>query len=73
MQYRFAHGIGEPGQNSSSRKTTTYDETKSCVPDKYGIKVSQRCIAQVKRKHGITEREKYNIGEGALKHFQMIG
>jgi len=37
------------------------------VLDKYGFTVSQLYIAQVKRKHGIIERENYNTGEGKAK------
>jgi len=37
------------------------------VLDKYGFTVSRLYIAQVKRKHGIIERENYNTGEGKAK------
>lgn len=45
----------------------TYDEIKQYVLDKFGFKVSQLYIAQVKRKHGIIERENHNVGEGKAK------
>jgi len=41
------------------------------VLDKYGFKVSQLYIAQVKRKHGIIERENYNTGGGRAKVSQV--
>ncbi len=41
--------------------------TLEYVLDKYGFKVSQLYIAQVKRKHGIIERDNYNHGEGKAK------
>jgi len=44
-------------------KDATYGEIKKFVLDKYGLKVSSLYIAQVKRKHGIIERENYNISK----------
>ena len=38
----------------------TYEEIKAYVKEKTGLKVSNLYIAQVKRKHGVTERENYN-------------
>ena len=52
---------------TQAERKATYDEIKSYVLDKYGFKVSQLYIAQVKRKHGIIERENYNTGEGKTK------
>ena len=52
---------------TKSESKATYDEIKTYVLDKYGFKVSQLYIAQVKRKHGIIERENYNTGEGKAK------
>jgi len=52
---------------TQAESKATYDEIKSYVLDKYGFKVSQLYIAQVKRKHGIIERENYNTGEGKTK------
>ena len=49
---------------TKSESKATYDEIKQYVFDKYGIKVSQLYIAQVKRKHGLIERINYNKGEG---------
>lgn len=44
-------------------KEATYGEIKKYVLDKYGLKVSSLYIAQVKRKHGLIERENYNISK----------
>ena len=52
---------------TQAESKATYDEIKSYVLDKYGLKVSQLYIAQVKRKHGIIERENYYTGEGKAK------
>jgi len=52
---------------TKSESKATYDAIKSYVLDKYGFKVSQLYIAQVKRKHGIIERENYYTGEGKAK------
>lgn len=49
---------------TKSESKATYDEIMQYVFDKYGIKVSQLYIAQVKRKHGLIERINYNKGEG---------
>ena len=48
-------------------KTATYAEIKAYVLEHYGFKVSSLYIAQIKDKHGIKERENYNIGEGKSK------
>lgn len=42
-------------------KDATYGEIKKYVLDKYGLKVSSLYIAQIKRKHGLIERENYNF------------
>ncbi len=42
----------------------TYAEIKQYVLDKFGLKVSQLYIAQVKREFGLIERINYNVGEG---------
>lgn len=44
-------------------KDATYGEIKKFALDKYGLKVSSLYIAQVKRKHGLIERENYNISK----------
>ncbi|CDZ75678.1 23S rRNA methyluridine methyltransferase [Peptoniphilus sp. ING2-D1G] len=44
-------------------KEATYGEIKKYVLDKYGLKVSSLYIAQVKRKHGLIERENYNTSK----------
>ncbi len=48
-------------------KTATYAEIKAYVLEHYGFKVSSLYIAQIIDKHGIKERENYNIGEGKSK------
>lgn len=42
----------------------TYAEIKQYILDKFGMKVSQLYIAQVKREFGLIERINYNVGEG---------
>ena len=42
----------------------TYEEIKQYVMDKFGVKVSTLCIAQVKREFGLIERINYNSGSG---------
>ena len=44
-------------------KEATYGEIKKYVLDKYGLKVSSLYIAQIKRKHGLIERENYNFSK----------
>ena len=48
---------------TSAESKATYDEIKAYVLDKYGLKVSQLYIAQVKRKCGIIERKNYNVSK----------
>ena len=50
-----------------TRKSATYDEIKDYVSEKHGLKVSSLYIAQIKEKHGLKERENYNIGNGKSK------
>ena len=45
----------------------TYAEIKQYVLDKFGLKVSQLYIAQVKREFGLIERINYNVGDGKAK------
>lgn len=52
---------------TKAESKATYAEIKEYVLEKYGLKVSQLYIAQVKRKHGIIERINYNVGEGKAK------
>lgn len=52
---------------TKAESKVTYAEIKQYVLDKFGLKVSQLYIAQVKRKHGIIERTNYNIGEGKAR------
>ncbi|MDD6146439.1 MAG: 23S rRNA (uracil(1939)-C(5))-methyltransferase RlmD [Oscillospiraceae bacterium] len=42
--------------------TATYDEIKSYVWDKYGMRVKTLYISQIKAKYGIKERDNYNKG-----------
>ena len=52
---------------TSAESKATYAEIKAYVLEHYGLKVSSLYIAQIKEKHGIKERENYNIGEGKSK------
>lgn len=52
---------------TKAESKATYAEIKQYVLKKYGLKVSQLYIAQVKRKHGIIERVNYHVGEGKAK------
>ena len=49
---------------TSAESKATYAEIKKYVLDKFGLKVSQFYIAQVKREYGLIERINYNVGEG---------
>ena len=44
----------------AAEKKADYEEIKAYVLEKFGLKVSNLYIAQVKRKCGIIERENYN-------------
>jgi 23S rRNA (uracil1939-C5)-methyltransferase len=45
---------------SAAESKATYKEIQEWVQEKYGFHVTNLNIAQVKRKHGIIERENYN-------------
>ena len=45
---------------TSAESKATYEEIKEYVLEKFGLKVSQLYIAQIKRKCGIIERVNYN-------------
>ena len=45
---------------TAAESKATYQEIQEWVQGKYGFHVSYLNIAQVKRKHGIIERENYN-------------
>ena len=45
---------------TAAESKATYDEIREWVQDNYGFHVTNLNIAQVKRKHGIIERENYN-------------
>ena len=42
----------------------TYEEIRQYIIDKYGLKVNNLYIAQVKREYGLIERINYNMGSG---------
>lgn len=44
-------------------KNVSYKEIHKYVLEKYGFKVSNLYIAQIKRKHGLIERENYNVSK----------
>lgn len=46
---------------SNVETKATYEEIKSFVLEKHGLKVTNLYIAQVKRECGIVERENYNL------------
>ena len=45
---------------TAAEKKAGYEDIKQYVLEKFGLKVSNLYIAQVKRKCGIIERENYN-------------
>ena len=45
---------------SKFQQGATYEQIQDWVQEKYGLHVTHLNIAQVKRKHGIIERENYN-------------
>ncbi len=45
---------------TAAESKATYEEIKEYVLEKFGLKVSQLYIAQIKRKCGIIERVNYN-------------
>ncbi len=48
---------------TAAEKKASYEEIKAYVLEKFGFKVSNLYIAQVKRKCGIIERENYNLSK----------
>lgn len=48
---------------TASEEKATYQEIKEYIKEKYGVKVSSLYIAQTKQKHGIIERENYNMAK----------
>ncbi|EFH93746.1 hypothetical protein HMPREF0391_10114 [Finegoldia magna ATCC 53516] len=48
-------------------KGPTYKEIQKFVLEKYGFKVSNLYIAQVKRKNGLIERKNYNVSKKEKK------
>ena len=46
---------------TAAESKATYEEIQEWVQEKYGFHVTHLNIAQVKRKHGIIERENYNM------------
>ena len=45
---------------TAAESKATYEEIQGWVKEEYGFHVTHLNIAQVKRKHGIIERENYN-------------
>ena len=45
----------------------TYEEIKTYILEKYGMKVSSLYIGQIKDRVGIKERINYNVGKGRSK------
>ena len=45
---------------TAAESKATYEEIQEWVKEEYGFHVTHLNIAQVKRKHGIIERENYN-------------
>ena len=56
---------------SRAESKATYEEIKEYVLKNYGMNVTNLYIAQVKRKYGIIERIKYNLGEGKTRQPQV--
>lgn len=52
---------------TKAESKATYAEIRDYVLEKYGLKVSQLYIAQMKMQHGIIERVNYEVGEGKTK------
>lgn len=52
---------------NSKGGTATYEEIKTYVEEKYGLKVSSLYIAQMKDKAGLEKRKNYNEGSGKTK------
>ncbi len=50
----------EDMDTSGFQQGATYDAIRDWIMEKYGFRVSNLSIAQVKRKHGIIERDNYN-------------
>lgn len=48
---------------TKAESKATYAEIKQYVLDKFGLKVSQLYIAQVKREFGLIERINYNVSK----------
>jgi hypothetical protein len=64
---------------SAAESKATYQEIQGWVQEKYGFHVTNLNIAQVKRKHGIIERENYNKAkspdtrqQGVWHHFVWL-
>jgi len=52
---------------TSAETKATYKEIQDWVQEMYGFHVTNLNIAQVKQKHGIIERENYNIREATRR------
>lgn len=53
----------EPEHIDVAPERASYREIKEWIRQEFGVCVSSLYVAQVKRKHGIIERENYNKGE----------
>ncbi|WP_243135780.1 23S rRNA methyltransferase [Acetobacterium tundrae] len=52
---------------TKSESKATYEEMQQYILENNGLEVSTLYIAQVKRKHGLIERENYNVGDEKAK------
>ena len=57
---------------TASEAKATYQEIKDYIFEKHGVKVSSLYIAQVKEKHGIIERENYNIRKATRRMDSLL-
>ncbi len=57
---------------TAAESKATYQEIKDYIFEKHGVKVSSLYIAQVKEKHGIIERENYNIRKATRRMDSLL-
>ncbi len=58
----YAYIDYEPSPENMLKGSASYREIREWVQAEYGVSVSSLYVAQVKRKHGLIERECYNKG-----------
>ena len=58
----FDYEVDHQAMAAKSGKAS-YREIKEWIKSKYDVSVSSLYVAQVKRKHGLIERENYNTGK----------